>query len=151
MKRMVLIAVFLLLGLAGVAVIPMVAYAWKYEHVCDEPYERVEQVLATFDVLAAHPSGAVAQGARESSCDSDDPFASVEQSYRMAPGGRREDVVAHYREIALRHGWKAIAADSPDQEECLVKEVGDDKVNLTVDFGAGVDADYRVGVDTWPC
>jgi hypothetical protein len=81
----------------------------------------MEEALAPFDILNAHPPGAVPRGKRDSGCDTDDYSASVDQAYR--PAGRppsQEDVRSHYRALALRQGWRVAVSEESSEGECVV-------------------------------
>ncbi|MBB5078263.1 hypothetical protein [Nonomuraea endophytica] len=99
---MIVIAV----AVVAISVVPWMLEDWRR---CGEAYDRIEAALTPVDLVESRPPGAVAHGELVSTCDADDYFASVEQSYR--PGSSREAVEPHYREAALRHGWRRIGGE----------------------------------------
>ncbi|MFE0150648.1 hypothetical protein ACFWY5_26105 [Nonomuraea sp. NPDC059007] len=103
---------FVFMAVAALAVVAIAVVPWGLEdwRRCGEAYDRIEGALTPVDLLALRPPGALARGERESGCDTDDYFASVEQSYR--PGSSRAEVEPYYREVALRHGWRWVAGEA---------------------------------------
>ncbi|MBB5136615.1 hypothetical protein HNP84_006366 [Thermocatellispora tengchongensis] len=153
MKRMYLPLSALGLAFLTLSGIAVLAPLWAQTGRCGEEYDRINRALAGFDILAVAPPGAVPRGERTASCDTDDYFASIGLSYR--PDRRHDslqEVETFYRSAALRHGWKIVPAeDSPNGEECVIKEVAGDPVNLSVWFPPDAAGDYDVSVSTWPC
>ncbi|MFI9558173.1 hypothetical protein [Nonomuraea endophytica] len=108
--------IFMLVIAAVVVAIPVVPRMVEDWRRCGEAYDRIEAALTPVDLVESRPPGVVAHGELVSSCDTDDYFASIEQSYR--PGSSREQVEPHYREAALRHGWRRVA----DEGSCFEKD-----------------------------